>query len=102
MEITEKKNITEFKEVVVARLCDVCGKKHEGKHTPNDWHTFSHSHNEWGNDSIDSYEYHEVCSAECYWIKFKECLEDLVGRTDAQVDDFEVKFARLLLKLKTE
>jgi len=98
MEIKVKKEVTEFKEVVIARKCDVCGKTHEGKYTPDEWHTFNHHHNEWANDSIDSYKYHEVCSPQCYWTKFKECVEDLKGRSSAKVDEFEIQFARLLLE----
>jgi hypothetical protein len=98
MEIKEKKQVTEFKEVTIGRKCDVCGKIHEGKYTPDEWHTFNHHHNEWGSYSYDSYEYHEVCSPECYWIKFKECVEDLKGYSNAKVDEFEIQFARMLLE----
>jgi hypothetical protein len=97
MEVKERKEVTEFKIVTIARKCDVCGKVHEGKYTPDEWHTFSHSHNEWANDSIDSVEHHEVCSAECYWVKFNECVKDLSGRVNASIDSFEIQFARLLI-----
>ena len=99
MKIEERKQVTETKIVTVARKCDVCGKVHEGKYTPDEWHEFNHHHNEWGNDSIDSYEYHEVCSAECYAVKFKECVKDLEGYTNAKVDEFEIQFARELVNL---
>ena len=96
MEIREEKEITEVRKVVVARACDVCGKKHQGRFTPDDWHLFNHHHNEWGADSVDSYEYHEVCSVKCYASKFNECVQDLENRRDAKVDDFEIQFARIL------
>lgn len=98
MKITEKRTVTEFKNVTIGRKCDVCRKTHEGDEFPDEWHSFSHHHNEWGNDSCDSYEYHEVCSPKCYWDKFKECVEDLSGRSNAKVDEFEIQFARLLLE----
>lgn len=99
MGITEKRNVTEFKTVTIGRKCDVCGKTHEGAYTPDEWHTFSHHHNEWGNDSIESLENHEVCSPECYWTKFKECVLDLKGYSSAKVDEFEIQFARRLVNL---
>ena len=99
MKVVETKQVTETKMVTVARKCDVCGKVHKGKRTPNEWHAFNHHHNEWRNDSVDSYEYHEVCSPECYVVKFKECVKDLEGRTNAKVDDFEIQFARKLVNL---
>ncbi len=98
MEIKEKKIIKEFKEVTVAIKCDACGKIYKGKDTPDEWHTFNQHHNEWGNDSCDSYKRYEVCSAECYWSKFKECIADLKGYSNAKIDNFEIQFARLLIK----
>ena len=99
MKIQERKETTEIKMVTTGVKCDVCGKVHEGKYAPNEWHEFSHHHNHWGNDSIESYVYHEVCSPECYAIKFKECVKDLGGREDAKVDGFEIQFARRLANL---
>lgn len=57
--------------VGLERICDVCGKlilkKNEdhivycyGKH----W-KLTTGHNDWGNDSGDSREYKDICSAEC-------------------------------------
>ena len=54
MKIKEKKTVTEFKEITVSLKCDVCGKIHEGEELPDEWHSFNHHHNEWGNDSVDS------------------------------------------------
>jgi hypothetical protein len=98
MEVKERKEVTEFKMVTIARKCDVCGIEHKGKYTPDEWHEFSHSHNEWGNDSIDSVENHEVCSPKCYWEKFKDCVHDLKGRNNAEIDGFDIHFARLLIE----
>ena len=99
MKVEEKKQVTEIKTVTVARKCDVCGKVHEGKYAPNEWHEFDHHHNEWGNDSIDSYEYHEVCSPKCYFVRLKHCIDDLEGYTSAEVDGFDIRFARRLVDL---
>jgi len=40
--------------------CDFCGKEITGKF----WQLTTH-HNDWGNDSIDSYEHFDLCSREC-------------------------------------
>lgn len=94
--LKEKQTVTEFKEIIVGYQCDVCKKIENVKSTPDDWHSFSHQHNEWGNDSCDSYEYHLVCSPKCYAIKFNECIKDLDGCYDAKIDEFEIDFARKL------
>jgi len=99
MEIREKKEVTEIKTITVAIKCDVCGNIHNGTDVPDEWHSFNHNHNEWGNDSCDSFEYHQVCSPECYWVKFKECVINLDGITWAKVDEFEIQFARRLVNL---
>jgi hypothetical protein len=99
MELKEEKKVTEVKSVIVGHKCDFCGTIHEGKELPNEWHSFSHHHNQWGNDSVDTYKYHEVCSPKCYWIKFKECVEDLKEYENAKVDEFEIQFARRLVNL---
>ena len=96
MKIEETKEITEMKRVTTGIKCDVCGKFHSGDRAPDDWHSFNHHHSEWGNDSIDSYVYHDVCSPKCYLIKFKECVNDLSGRRFAQVDGLDIEFARKL------
>lgn len=85
------------REVTVHIKCDVCNKIHDGGDTPDNWHTISNHHNHWGNDSRDSYEYHDVCSIECYKTKMKEIVADYETYTNAKVDDFEIQFARLLV-----
>ena len=98
MEVREQREVTELKVITIAVKCDVCEKINKESDIPSEWHGFNHHHNEWGNDSIDSYEYHDVCSPKCYWIKFKECVDDLDGYSDAKVDNFEIQFARLLIE----
>lgn len=94
--IVEKKEVTEYKEVIIGYECDVCKKIELSTCEPNDWHSFSHHHNQWGNDSIDSYEYHLVCSLVFYSKKFNECVDDLKECYDAKIDNFEIAFARKL------
>lgn len=47
-------------EKLVGIMCDICGKEITGKF----WQLTTH-HHDWGNDSIDSYEYFDLCSREC-------------------------------------
>lgn len=98
MDIKETKEVTEVKSVTVGHKCDNCGKVHNGQF-PDEWHHFSSHHNEWGNDSIDSYEYYDVCSPECYVKKLTEVVEgEMSGRYDGEVDDMEIQFARRMVE----
>ena len=58
------------KECVIAKRCDACGKNippisksFPREHTP--YYEIKTHHNDWGNDSIESYEYKDACSLEC-------------------------------------
>jgi len=95
MYLKEKKTVTEIKDVTVAIKCDICGKIHKGSHIPKKWHNISMHHNDWRDD--DNYEYFDVCSPKCYITKLKECVEELDGRYSAEVDNFDIEFARLLV-----
>lgn len=57
-------------------ICDVCGKEDNSTADPEGWYSFNSHHDEWGNDSIDSYEDHDVCSAECYFNLIGKLLEE--------------------------
>lgn len=54
--------------------CDACGRYQSvdedryASHTfePEGWVSFGSGHNEWGNDSVDSDDRHDVCSFACY------------------------------------
>lgn len=70
---TKTHTVTEKVLVKEARYCDVCGK--EIANNVSYWHLTTH-HNDWGNDSIESYEYCDVCSKDCMRKKFEEYLED--------------------------
>ena len=98
MRIKEIQYIARNEEIVIGIKCDVCGKIHKGNCLPDNWHEFDHHHGEWGNDSPDSFKWHQVCSPECYFKKLKECVSNLKGRSDASIDEFEIQFARKLIK----
>lgn len=68
---TKTHTITENVIVEEWHVCDVCRKKIE---TNSYWELTTH-HNDWGNDSNESYEYFDVCSKECLRKKFEEYIE---------------------------
>lgn len=98
MKIQEQQIVTKNNLITVAIKCDVCGNIHKGEYFPDDWHQISIHHNHWGCNSSESYEYFDVCSPECYWIQIKECVAEYEGFTDAKIDNFEIEFARKLIK----
>ena len=98
MKITKQVKATGFKKVTVGFKCDICKKQHDGEDYPDSWHYFSHSHNGWGNDSIDSYEYFLVCSPECYFKQLIESLKDVGGYYDSKIDDKGKDFVINLLE----
>lgn len=98
MKVIEDVPIIQTKSVIVARECDICHKRHEGEDIPDDWHVFNHQYHSWNSDN-DLFKQHEICSLECYWIKFKECVLDLKGVQHGKVDSFNLSFARKLVNL---
>ena len=69
---TKTHTVTEKVLVKETRYCDVCGKE-IGKHKSY-WHISTHE--DWGNDTIDSFEYFDICSENCMREKFEEYLKD--------------------------
>ena len=98
MEITKKKTV--FENVTIGHKCDVCKKQHDGENYPNSWHYFNHSHESWGNDSIDSVEWFLVCSPECYFKQLKESLKEVGEYDEASIDNMGGDFVKELIKYK--
>lgn len=69
---TKTHTVTEKVLVKEIRYCDVCKKEI----TVNSYWELTTHHNDWGNDSIESYEYFDVCSKDCMRKKFEEYLKD--------------------------
>ena len=72
MRISEKKEVTEtrIKEVPVGMICDCCGQPILPVEKRGDINVYNFfyvctSHNDWGNDSVDSKESFDACSPEC-------------------------------------
>src|SRR5690606_38293672 len=85
------------REVVVAVVCDNCGKERKGDEEPIDWHLFSAHHDEWGNESIDSYEEYMVCSPICYFKKLSEAVKYFETYNSTEIDGMSIQFARKLV-----
>lgn len=68
--VTTTKTKTVKYKITKAIKCDVCHKEILGKY----WQLTTH-HNGWGNDSIDSYEYFDLCSRECINKKLDEYIK---------------------------
>ena len=69
---TKTHTVTEKVLVKETRFCDICGNEIKGGSY---WNVATH-HNDWGNDSCDSYEQFDICSKECLRKEFEEYLED--------------------------
>ena len=81
MRIIERKEqtIKQVNDVLIARKCDICGKMIEkvedrccgGTGDLYNYFLITTHHNDWGNDSIESYEHYDACCSDCV-IKFTE------------------------------
>ena len=93
----ETKEVVEQKKIIVAVVCDNCGREYRCNEMPQDWHTILSYHNEWGNDSGDSHEGHQVCSLNCYKEKLTEVVNDLEGCNSAKIDGMTLEFAKKIV-----
>ena len=72
MRVKLEKEVIEIKEKVVEIKCDVCGSIIETEEEYNSdkrkggyFYRVNTRHRDWGNDSIDSSEWYDLCSDEC-------------------------------------
>jgi hypothetical protein len=96
--VKELKTVKE--EVTVAWRCDACGVQTSNKEQyEQEWHHFSESHQSWGNDSGDSWKWHDVCSVDCFTRQLQKSIPDLMeyADSDAEIAEMPVRFAQKLL-----
>ena len=62
MKVYEKKEVKVVNEILVNTVCDICKKDIDIK---KQCYEVTTGHNDLGNDSCESVEYHDVCSDEC-------------------------------------
>jgi len=93
MTIYEEREVTRKESVPVREVCDICGE--ESKHLQR----IIHYHNSWGNDSIDSYEYIEICGKdECYLGAFEKFEKSNNADYDSAVfDDMDYSKLKIML-----
>lgn len=77
MEIKQFREIIIAKDITLGFVCDVCKKENVSEFIPDDWICFFSKHEAWGNDSVESLEYHHVCSSSCYTSKVNDLVEKL-------------------------
>lgn len=92
LKMVEKHTVTEVR-------CDGCGKVVRDEQ--DDWVDFSSYHSDWGNDSIDSHDQWDACSAACYLKIVRKVLDDYGETTHPTltVDGKSYAFARDMLKV---
>ncbi len=112
------KSVATTREAVVAYKCDHCGKEerqlteeelraYDGpgrwqerreayRSRPSErWHTMSSHHSDWGNDSVDSWEHQDLCSAACYVAVLKR--EIATDSETTEIDGINAKFWRQIV-----
>jgi hypothetical protein len=93
-DIEEVRNVQ--RKITIGKQCDVCGKKSTEHHEYDKWFNGEHHHGEWGNDSVDSYEYFDVCSVPCFKAQLKDSLDEMEGYATAEIFDMSYEFAKEL------
>lgn len=85
-DMIETKKILVTRECIVGKKCDVCGKEipptavpHEYGEPVYDYYEVTTYHNDWGNDSIDSYESRDACSPDCASKLWEEYIHNSAG-----------------------
>ena len=94
---TEKRQVTTNEHVKTHVICDVCGKEEIGSCLPDNWHEISAHHNNWGNDSCESFEEWMVCSPDCYKVKLKEVVSEFSEYNTAEIDKMQIEFAKSMV-----
>lgn len=90
--ITEKVPVVQDKTTGIQ--CDACGKAYPANA---DLFYFNSHHQDWGNDSIDSYEYHHACSVDCYTMLLGKCIDALSdNQRTAEIADMPYGFVKML------
>lgn len=85
----ETKNVVQKVEIGIT--CDNC----HGQFS--DGYGFSSSHSEWGNDSMESFEYHDACSFKCYVQIVKERLDHWKEYGSLEIDGKDRTFMEALV-----
>lgn len=92
MKTTVKQQVTVEKEVDIGVECDECGKEIRNKETMKKrfgsypYYEVTTHHSDWGNDSVDSYEYYDLCSLDCLMTHMKRYYDKASGSEEYEVE----------------
>lgn len=92
------------KEVETATRCDWCGKTaaSDDYNDPAGWFQFDSHHTDWGNDSVDSYAYHDAYSFDCLLRIANKQTGQLADYPSAVIADLPLAFwDQLHVKIET-
>lgn len=78
MKIYEKKQVVKQEDVLKTIVCDECKKDIKELDTDH-YYSVSTHHSRWGNDSVDSWEYLDLCSYKC----LSENMQKYFAKADA-------------------
>ena len=67
----ETRQVNKTVKIFKCLKCDICGKEFTGPY----WIANTH-HDDWGNDSVDSYENFDLCSEKCVEVMFQKYMKD--------------------------
>ena len=101
MKIETKQETTKVvvESVITGRKCDICGKDilPINIYSVDQYNYFliTTHHHDWGNDSVDSYEYYDVCSPECVMAFANKYIRDSYDEV-INSREIEVKHVRTL------
>ena len=93
-DILEAKEQIMIRDVVVGKKCDVCKKDippttRGGIRKATPFFAITTHHNDWGNDSCDSYEHFDACSPDCALRFIEEYLREDFEGTNSKVIEIE-------------
>lgn len=89
--MTKAKKIVIMQNCIVGKKCDVCGKEilptaipHKYGEPVYDYYEVTTHHNDWGNDSVDSYGYFDACSPDCAYKLWEEYIHESAGTRNSK------------------
>lgn len=94
-DMIEAKKVLVTHDCVVGKMCDVCEKEIPPTVVPHtygepvyDYYEVVTHHNDWGNDSIDSYKHFDVCSQDCAYKLWEEYIHNSAGTRNTMCIEF--------------
>lgn len=94
----KKEEIKQLKEIENGIICDICKKtireendyKSEFRTKMSHFYEVSTHHNDWGNDSIESYQYYDICSEECLFKFLKKYFDGQDATLCCEIEEIRI------------